>query len=102
MLPYTPLHHLLMRAFGGPLVATSGNLKDEPIATDEHDALDRLGGIADLFLVHDRPILRPVDDSVLRIVAGKPMMLRRARGYAPLPVALAGRGCAGARLSVGI
>jgi len=92
MLPYTPLHHLLMRAFGRPLVATSGNLKDEPIATDEHDALDRLGGIADLFLVHDRPILRPVDDSVLRIVSGKPMMLRRARGYAPLPIALAGNG----------
>ena len=91
MLPYTPLHHLLMRAFGAPLVATSGNLRDEPIAMDEHDALERLGGTADLFLVHDRPILRPVDDSVLRIIAGRPTMLRRARGYAPMPIPIAGK-----------
>jgi hydrogenase maturation protein HypF len=87
MLPYTPLHHLLVRDFGGALVATSGNVSDEPIVTDEQLALERLAGIADRFLVHDRPIVRPVDDSVLRVVAGRPMMLRRSRGFAPAPLA---------------
>jgi hydrogenase maturation protein HypF len=86
MLPSTPLHHLLMREIGFPVVATSGNLSDEPICTDEHEALVRLAGIADFFLVHDRPIVRPVDDSVVRIMCGREMVLRRARGYAPLPV----------------
>jgi hydrogenase maturation protein HypF len=86
MLPYTPLHHMLMRAAGCPLVATSGNLTDEPICTDERDALERLSGIADLFLVHDRPIVRHVDDSIVRVVLGRELVLRRARGYAPLPV----------------
>ncbi len=90
MLPYTPLHHLLMSELGFPVVATSGNLAEEPIVTDEGDALDRLGGIADLFLVHNRPIARHVDDSVVRVVAGRPLILRRARGYAPLPVTLRG------------
>ncbi|MFQ3535606.1 MAG: carbamoyltransferase HypF [Aggregatilineales bacterium] len=85
MLPYTPLHHLLMRDLGFPIVATSGNLSGEPICTDEHEALARLGAIADLFLVHDRPIARAVDDSVAYVVLGKPLILRRARGYAPLP-----------------
>ncbi|MFY9268371.1 MAG: carbamoyltransferase HypF [Candidatus Manganitrophaceae bacterium] len=85
MLPYTPLHHLLTRELGFPIVATSGNRSDEPICTDEQDALHRLDGIADLFLVHNRPIARPVDDSIVRIIAGEPMLLRRARGYAPLP-----------------
>jgi hydrogenase maturation protein HypF len=84
MLPYTPLHHLLMTELGFPIVATSGNRSSEPIVADEKDALARLGGLADLFLVHDRPILRPVDDSVLRIMAGRETILRRARGYAPL------------------
>jgi hydrogenase maturation protein HypF len=84
MLPYTPLHHLLMAELGSPVVATSGNRGGEPIVADETDALARLGGLADLFLVHDRPILRPVDDSVLRIIAGRETVLRRARGYAPL------------------
>ena len=88
MLPSTPLHHLLLRDLGFPVVATSGNHSDEPICTDEHEALERLGGIADFFLVHDRPIVRPVDDSVTRMVRGREMVLRRSRGYAPLPVHL--------------
>jgi hydrogenase maturation protein HypF len=88
MLPSTPLHHLFMRELGFPVVATSGNLSDEPICTDEREALARLNGIADFFLVHDRPIVRPMDDSVTRVVRGREMVLRRARGYAPLPVHL--------------
>ena len=88
MLPYTPLHHLLLRETGFPVVATSGNLSDEPICTDEIEAMQRLGHIADVFLVHDRPIARHVDDSVAWIVRGVPRLLRRARGYAPLPVML--------------
>ena len=87
LLPYAPLHHLLMRALGNAVVATSGNRADEPIVTDERDAQGRLAGLADLFLVHDRPIARYADDSIVRIVAGRPMLLRRARGYAPLPLA---------------
>jgi hydrogenase maturation protein HypF len=89
MLPYTPLHHLLMAELGFPIVATSGNLSDEPICIEEYEALERLGSIADIFLVHNRPIARHVDDSVVRLMAGQPMVLRRARGYAPLPVHLA-------------
>ncbi|HRW50422.1 MAG TPA: carbamoyltransferase HypF, partial [Caldilinea sp.] len=85
MLPYTPLHHLLLADLGFPLVATSGNLTDEPICTDEWEALERLGAIAECFLLHDRPIARHADDSVLWIVDGAPQFLRRARGYAPLP-----------------
>jgi hydrogenase maturation protein HypF len=86
MVPYTPLHHLLLGELRFPVVATSGNLSDEPICTDEREAAQRLGGIADVFLVHDRPIARHVDDSVVRVVAGREMVMRRARGYAPLPV----------------
>jgi len=86
MLPYTPLHHLLLREVDFPVIATSGNLTDEPICTDEHQATQRLGHIADLFLIHDRPIARHVDDSVAWIVRDEPRLLRRARGYAPLPV----------------
>jgi hydrogenase maturation protein HypF len=86
LLPYTPLHHLLLADLGRSVVATSGNVSDEPICTDEHEALTRLGGIADLFLVHDRPIVRHVDDSLVRIVLGRELVLRRARGFAPLPV----------------
>jgi len=86
MLPYTPLHHILLRELGFPVVATSGNLSDEPICTDEHEALQRLAGIADGFLVHNRPIVRHVDDSIVRVIAGREMILRRARGYAPLPI----------------
>lgn len=88
MLAYTPLHHLLLRETGFPLVATSGNLTDEPICTDNADALARLGHIADAFLVHDRPIARHVDDSIAWLPDGTPRLLRRARGYAPLPVLL--------------
>jgi hydrogenase maturation protein HypF len=88
MLPGNPLHHLLLRELGFPVVATSGNLSEEPICIDEREALERLAGIADLFLVHDRPILRHVDDSIVREVAGREMVLRRARGFAPLPVTL--------------
>ncbi len=92
MLPYTPLHHLLMAEVGVPLVATSANLSDEPICIDEHKAVTRLNSIADLFLVHNRPILRPVDDSVARVISGRPQLLRRSRGYAPLPVSVPGDG----------
>jgi hydrogenase maturation protein HypF len=88
MLPYTPLHHLLMRMIDAPVVATSGNLSDEPMCIDEREALVRLGDIADQFLVHDRPIRRHVDDSIVRVVAGREMVVRRARGFAPLPVPL--------------
>jgi hydrogenase maturation protein HypF len=88
MLPYTPLHHLLLRAVGAPVVATSGNLSDEPICIDEAEARDRLGGIAHGFLVHDRPIERPVDDSVVQCVDGVGRPVRRSRGYAPLPIGL--------------
>jgi hydrogenase maturation protein HypF len=88
MLPATPLHHLVARELAGALVVTSGNRGDEPIVADEHEAVRRLAGIADLFLVHDRPILRPVDDSVVRVIAGRETVLRRARGYAPLRLPL--------------
>jgi len=86
MAPYTPLHHLLMSELGFPVVATSGNLAEEPICIDEREALQRLGGIADAFLVHNRPIARHADDSVVRVVAGRVLVVRRARGYAPVPV----------------
>src|SRR5262249_53298449 len=89
MLPYTPLHHILMRDLRRPVVATSGNRSDEPIAIDEREAVRRLAGVADLFLVHDRPIRRHADDSIARIILGREQILRRARGYAPLPVGFA-------------
>ena len=88
MLPTTPLHHLLVREIGVPIVVTSGNITDEPICIDEDDAVMRLSDIADGFLVHDRPIQRHVDDSVTRTIDGAIRVVRRARGYAPLPVAL--------------
>jgi len=88
MLPSNPLHHLLMVELGSPVVATSGNTSDEPMCTDEDEAIERLGGIADWFLIHDRPIVRPVDDSIIRVMVGREMMVRRARGYAPLPFTL--------------
>jgi hydrogenase maturation protein HypF len=86
LLPYAPLHHLLMRELGFPVVATSGNIANEPIVADETEALQRLAAVADFFLVHDRPIVRPLDDSVARIVCGRELVLRRARGYAPAPI----------------
>lgn len=86
MLPYAPLHHLL--SVVGPLVMTSGNVSDEPIARDDDEALERLGAIADGFLLHDRPIHVVCDDSVSRCWAGGELPLRRSRGYAPYPVPL--------------
>jgi hydrogenase maturation protein HypF len=86
MLPYTPLHHLLLRGFPHPMVLTSGNVSDEPIAYRDDDALGRLGGIADAFLTHDRPIHIRTDDSVVRPFRGRPAVLRRSRGYAPEPL----------------
>ena len=88
MLPYTPLHHILMRFLKKPIVATSGNLSEEPICIDEYEALERLKGIADYFLVHNRPILRHSDDSIVRIIHNREFVIRRARGYAPLPYLL--------------
>jgi hydrogenase maturation protein HypF len=98
MLPYSPLHHLLLADAGVPLVMTSGNVSDEPIAYRDEDAVERLSGIADLLLLHDRPIQTRTDDSVARTVARgpvrRPLLVRRSRGYVPaaleLPVA-AGR-----------
>lgn len=86
MLAYTPLHHLLLDAARRPLVMTSGNLSDEPIAIGNEEALARLRDIADLFLLHDREIISRVDDSVIRAVDGAPLLMRRARGYAPLGI----------------
>lgn len=86
MLPYTPLHHLLLAECDGSLVMTSGNISDEPIAFEDDDAVDRLGGIADLFLAHDRPIAERCDDSVMRVLAGKATILRRSRGFVPSPI----------------
>jgi len=90
MLPYSPLHHIFLGELGKPVVATSGNASDEPICTDEREAVSRLRGIADLFLVHNRPIKRHVDDSIVRVMGGRAMILRRARGYAPLPIHVEG------------
>ncbi|MGH2713109.1 MAG: carbamoyltransferase HypF [Thermoleophilaceae bacterium] len=83
MLPYTPLHHLLLHDVGRPLVMTSGNVSDEPIAYEDGDAVERLKGIADLFLMHDRPIHMRTDDSVIRATSRGPLLLRRSRGYVP-------------------
>ncbi|MBJ7609461.1 MAG: carbamoyltransferase HypF [Candidatus Dormibacteraeota bacterium] len=88
MLPSTPLHHLLLDLVRAPLVMTSGNVSDEPIAKDNHEAIVRLGAIADSFLLHDREIYARYDDSVVRIVDGVEHVVRRARGYCPLPVAV--------------
>ncbi|MEA2196028.1 MAG: hydrogenase maturation protein HypF [Solirubrobacteraceae bacterium] len=90
MLPYSPLHHLLLADAGTTLVMTSGNVSDEPIAYGDEDARARLAGIADLFLLHDRPIQTRTDDSVVRVVAGRTTFLRRSRGYVPGSIALPG------------
>lgn len=88
LLPSTPLHHLLLRNFGRPVICTSGNLSEEPICIDNDGAIARLGPIADLFLLHDRPIRRPVDDSVARVIDGAAQVLRAGRGYAPVMLPL--------------
>jgi hydrogenase maturation protein HypF len=110
MVPYSPLHHLLMTELQGPVVATSGNRSDEPIAIDEQEALVRLAGIADAFLVHNRAIARPVDDSVMRALPGgleargegregepktRVIVLRRARGFVPQTIKLSEEVCQG-------
>lgn len=91
MLPYTPVHHLLLHDLRRPLVMTSGNLSDEPIATDNGEALQRLSAIADAFLLNDRDIRSRYDDSVARVVAGETQLVRRSRGYAPFPLKAPGR-----------
>jgi len=88
MLPYSPLHHLLLNDFGGPLVATSANISGEPVLTDADAVVERLAHIADAFLHHDRVIVRPADDSVYRSINGKPRPLRLGRGRAPLEMPL--------------
>jgi hydrogenase maturation protein HypF len=92
MLPYTPLHHLLMRSLRDrgalAVVMTSGNMGEEPIVRDNTEALTRLGGIADCFLMHDREIDQRVDDSVMRVIRGRPVAIRRSRGYVPVPILL--------------
>jgi len=95
MLPYTPLHHLLLGDVPAPLVMTSGNVSDEPLTTDNDDAVAHLGRIADAILLHDRPIARPLDDSVVQARPSGPVVFRRARGYAPRPLAVAAGGPAG-------
>ena len=89
MLPASPLHLLLARAVGRPLVCTSGNRSGEPMCIDPQEAATRLAGIADALLVHDRPIQRRLEDSLLQVVEGRPLLLRRARGFAPEMVPLA-------------
>jgi len=88
MLPYTPLHHLLLANASLALVMTSGNITEEPIAIDNSEAKDRLGDIADYFLFHDRDILLRSDDSILRVVGGRSRQIRRSRGYVPVPIFL--------------
>ncbi len=88
MLPYTPLHHLLMASLQRPIVLTSGNLSDEPQSIDNDEARQRLHGIADFYLLHNRKIVTRLDDSVVHIVDEQPRLLRRARGYVPMPITL--------------
>ncbi|MEO6407128.1 MAG: carbamoyltransferase HypF, partial [Burkholderiaceae bacterium] len=88
MLPYTALHHALMAGLDDPVVLTSGNLGEEPQCIDDADAMSQLAGVADAFLLHDRAILNRVDDSVIRVVAGQPRIVRRSRGYAPASLPL--------------
>jgi hydrogenase maturation protein HypF len=88
LLAYSPLHHLLLAQAERPLVMTSGNLSEQPIAFDDADAQSRLAGIADAWMVHDRPIENACDDSVGRLIAGRPVLFRRSRGYVPRPIVL--------------
>ena len=88
MLPYSPLHHLLLHDFDAPVIATSGNQQNEPICINQEQAFDRLQNIADFFLTHNRTILRPLDDSIARLIGNKITTVRRARGYVPTPITL--------------
>ncbi|MEH2436061.1 MAG: carbamoyltransferase HypF [Nostoc sp.] len=88
MLPYTPLHHLILRRMNRPIVLTSGNFADEPQCIDNDEAREKLGTIADYFLFHNREIINRVDDSVVRVIGDKAQIIRRARGYAPAPISL--------------
>lgn len=105
MLPYTPLHHLLLKAFGRAVVMTSGNPTAEPLCIDNAEALARLGGVADRFLLHDRPIARGVDDSVVRVLSDgrrtRVVPIRRARGHVPEPIRLPGPAAPRPVLAVG-
>ena len=98
LLPYSPLHHLLMNSFGSPLVATSGNVSGEPVLCDDDEARTRLGEVADAFLHHDRRIVRPADDSIVRVVRSRAQVLRLGRGLAPCEMTIA---VAGARANAG-
>lgn len=100
MLPYSPLHHLLLSQFAGPVVATSGNISGEPVITDNSEAQQRLNDIADAFLHHNRPILRPADDSLYRVINNHPTPFRLGRGIAPLEMKLSQK-LPGALLAVG-
>lgn len=88
MLPYTPLHHLILKRMNRPIVLTSGNLSDEPQCIDNAQAREKLGKIADYFLLHNRDIVNRIDDSVVRVIGGETQFLRRARGYSPTPINL--------------
>lgn len=88
MLPYTPLHHLILRRMNRPIVLTSGNIADEPQCIDNDEAREKLGTIADYFLFHNREIINRVDDSVVRVTSDRVQTIRRARGYAPAPISL--------------
>jgi hydrogenase maturation protein HypF len=88
MLPYTPIHHLLFNHINVPLIMTSGNISEEPIAAENQEAYGRLGNICDYFLIHNRDIYSRYDDSVIKIFDGREMIMRRARGYSPYPVKL--------------
>lgn len=101
MLPASGLHHLLVALVGRPLVATSGNRSGEPLCTAPQEALQRLGGLADAFLVHDLSIARPLDDSLLQVIDGRPALLRRARGYVPEALPWHPPGPSGALLAMG-
>ena len=90
MLPYSPLHHLLLDGLGKPVVATSGNVSGEPVLTENSEVEQRLGNVTRIFLHHNRPIARPADDSVMRIVAGKPRLIRAGRGIAPIELGVPG------------
>jgi hydrogenase maturation protein HypF len=88
MLPYTPLHHLILRRMNRPIVLTSGNIADEPQCIDNEDAREKLGAIADYFIFHNREIINRVDDSVVQVIGDKVQTIRRARGYAPASISL--------------